>query len=68
MELRGEWRLERSGRRHSPRSAFGRRMLGTGLLGVGGGAFTFALLKTEAVAVHLQDVDVVGEAIEQRAS
>ncbi len=28
MELRGEWRLERSGRRHSPRSAFGVRRAG----------------------------------------
>jgi hypothetical protein len=39
-----------------------------GLLGVGGGAFSLALLEAEAVAVHLQDVDVVGEAIEQRTS
>ena len=37
-ELRGVWRLERSGRRHSPRSAFGLVVGGRiGLLGVGGG-------------------------------
>jgi len=29
---------------------------------------TFAVFEPEAVAVHLQDVNVVGEAIEQRAS
>jgi len=40
----------------------------TGLLVVGGGAFALALLEAEAVAVHLQDVDVVGEAIEQGTS
>ena len=28
---------------------------------------TFALLEPEAVAVHLEDMDMVGEAIEQRA-
>jgi hypothetical protein len=39
----------------------------TGLLGVGGTAFTLALLEAEAVAVHLQDVDVVGEPVEQGA-
>ncbi len=39
----------------------------TGLLGVGGAAFALALLEAEAVAVHLQDVDVVGEAIQQGA-
>ena len=33
--------------------------------GVGGAAFAAALLQPEAVAVHLQDVDVVGEPIEQ---
>jgi hypothetical protein len=30
MDLRGGWRLERSGRRHPPRSAFGGRLLGLG--------------------------------------
>jgi hypothetical protein len=38
----------------------------TGLLGVGGSAFALALLEAEAAAVHLQDVDMVGEAVEQR--
>jgi len=33
--------------------------------GVGGTAFVPALLKAIAVAVHLQDVDMVGEAVEQ---
>ena len=33
--------------------------------GVGGAAFAAALLEPEAVAVHLQDVDVVGEPVEQ---
>jgi len=32
-----------------------------------GAAFAPALLKAEAVAVHLQDVDVVGKAVEQSA-
>ena len=32
-----------------------------------GAAFAAALLETEAVAVHLQDVDVVGEPVEQSA-
>ena len=35
--------------------------------GVGGTAFTATLLEAEAVAVHLQDVDMVGEAVEQSA-
>jgi len=30
MDLRGGWRLERSGRRHPPRSAFGGWLLGLG--------------------------------------
>ena len=34
--------------------------------GVGGAAFASAVLEAEAVAVHLQDVDVVGEPIQQR--
>ena len=33
--------------------------------GFGGAALAPALLQTEAVSVHLQDVDVVGEAVEQ---
>ena len=41
--------------------------LGLGWSGVDGTAFSPALLETEAVSVHLQDVDVVGEAVEQRA-
>ena len=35
--------------------------------GVGRAAFASALLEAEAVAVHLQDVDMVGEAVEQSA-
>ena len=35
--------------------------------GIGGNAFAAALLEAEAVAVHLEDMDVVGEAVEQRA-
>jgi hypothetical protein len=65
IELRGEWRLERSGRRHSPRSVFGGWTSELGLLGVGGAAFALALLEAEAVAVHLQDVDMVSEPIQQ---
>src|SRR5664279_4210683 len=34
MDLRGGWRLERSGRRHPPRSAFGGRLLGLGCQGL----------------------------------
>ena len=41
--------------------------LGLGWSGVDGTAFSPALLETEAVSVHLQDVDVVGEAVEQCA-
>jgi hypothetical protein len=41
--------------------------LGLGWSGVDGTAFSPALLETEAIAVHLQDMDVVGEAVEQRA-
>jgi len=67
--LRGVWRLERSGRRHTPRGAFGLGWcwLVAGGSGAGGAAFTPAVLEAEAVAVHLQDVDVVGEAVEQSA-
>src|ERR1035438_9361472 len=64
--MRGVWRLERSGRRHTPRGGcagvvglVGRRS------GVGGTALVPALLEAIAVAVHLQDVDVVGKAVEQ---
>ena len=42
-------------------------MVCAGESGVDGAAFSPALVETEAVAVHLQDVDVVGEAVEQRA-
>ena len=35
--------------------------------GVGGAAFAPALLEAEAIAVHLQDVNVVCEAVEQSA-
>jgi hypothetical protein len=41
--------------------------VGVGGSGVDGAAFSPALFEAEAVAVHLQDVDVVGEAVEQRA-
>jgi hypothetical protein len=66
LDMRGVWRLERSGRRHTPRRV-SRRVVG--LLGrrsgVGGTALVPALLEAIAVAVHLQDVNVVGEAAEQ---
>ena len=42
-------------------------MVCVGGSGVDGAAFAPALLEAEAVAVHLQDVDVVGEPVEQRA-
>ena len=29
------------------------------------GSFSFALLKAEAVAIHFEDVDMMGEAVEQ---
>ena len=35
--------------------------------GVGRGPLVSALLEAEAVAVHLEDVDVVGEPVEQSA-
>jgi hypothetical protein len=56
------WRLERSGGRHTPGGG-----IGLGGSGANGTAFAAALFEAEAVAVHLQDVDVVGEAVEQRA-
>jgi len=59
------WLLERSGRGHTPRGACAGAS-GDGS-GVGRGALTSALLEAEAVAVHLQDVDMVGEAVEQSA-
>jgi hypothetical protein len=60
------WRLERSGRRHTPRAHRG----GVVVLverrsGVGATALVPALLEAIAVAVHLQDVNVVSEAVEQ---
>ena len=67
MDLRAGWRLERSGSRHSARSACGEAVGRTGLLGVGGAAFALALLEAEAIAVHLQDVDVVSEPVQQGA-
>jgi len=60
------WRLERSGRRHTPRGAHAREWLAD-RSGVGGDALTPALLEAEAVAVHLQDVDVMGKSVEQSA-
>ena len=63
--LRGVWCLERSGRHHIPRNLA--RVGGAGWLGVEDLAFAPALLQTEAVAVHLEDVDVVSEAVEQSA-
>jgi hypothetical protein len=44
-----------------PRGAFGGESSAFG----GWGSFAAALLEAVAVAVHLQDVDVVGEAVEQ---
>jgi hypothetical protein len=64
--LRGVWRLERSGRRHTPRGALRRGgWAWVRASGVGGTALVPALLEAIAVAVHLQDVNVVGEAVEQ---
>jgi hypothetical protein len=57
----GEGALERSGRGSFAPEA---RPEGCGL----GAAFAAALLEAVAVAVHLQDVDMVGEAIEQGSS
>ncbi len=56
--LRGRGPLERSGRGPRPREA---RLAGLGV----GVPFAAALFEAEAVAVHLEDVDVVGEAVEQ---
>ena len=65
--MRGGWGLERSGRRYSPRGvwAMGRDcdLRGGGLRFL----LAFALFESVAVAVHLQDVDVVGEPVQQRA-
>ena len=40
---------------------------GQGSSVLGWGAFAAALLEAEAVAVHLQDMDVMGDAIQQSA-
>jgi len=56
LDLRGGCRLERSGRRHPPCGAFGP--------GDQGGVFALAVLEAEAVAAHLENVEVVDEAVE----
>ena len=68
--MRGAWRLERSGRRHTPPRRIAPEWLDCwdGGLGVGGRAFVPALLQAIAVAVHLQDMNVVGEPVEQGSS
>jgi hypothetical protein len=60
----GEGTLERSGKGAPPP-----KPRWAGASGVGGGWLSFATasLETVAVAVHLQDVDVMGDALEQCA-
>ncbi len=65
--MRGGWRLERSERRHPPRGVW---PMGWDCDLSGGGLrflLAFALFEPVAVAVHLQDVDVVSEPVQQRA-
>ena len=67
MDMRGGWRLKRSERRHSPRGVW---PMGWDCDLRGGGLrflLAFALFEPVAVAVHLQDVDVVSEPVQQRA-
>jgi hypothetical protein len=58
--------MERSGRGPAPPAACGDREAGRGGSAAGGWLpFTTALLEAVAVAVHLQDVDMMGEPVEQ---
>ena len=65
--MRGGWRLERSERRHPPRGVWAMGWNGDLHGGGLGFLFAFALLEAVAVAVHLQDVDMVGKPVQQRA-
>src|SRR5208337_4835791 len=55
-------RLGRSGRRPPPRGVFAVAVGGSGVLRLA--SLAFALLEAVALAVHLQDMDVVGESVQ----